>query len=243
MGAIGSIFTRINPILQALGAMATVVGALTGGVRAVKLPVYKIPTEDLEMLKRQIQGNVRISDEARAIALQALESYRTGTLSPVYEDLFNRWYREAEARLREELARRGFAEGSTLYREAMNRLAEEANAYRAQLLQKQLQDALTATGLSETTINELLRKWSAEAGVAGAQAQAILAQEYLRGLEAERLGRIGEALSKVGETIGRKPEEEKRKTETPRVETPRTEEADLERILRGGTRYYEEEIS
>lgn len=213
MGAIGDIFKTISPVVSAVAGIISIITGLTQKVPKIHLPAYRIPDEDLEMLKRQIAGNIALSDEARRIAIEALENYRQGRLTPALEDLYNRWYKEQEQALRAELARRGFTEGSTQYRLAMQRLQEEAGAFRARLLEQQLNDALRASGLSDVAISDLLSKWQIESGIVGKEALRRATEQQLRlatqQAQAERFREIGKALTELGSVFEKGKIEEK----------------------------------
>lgn len=150
-----------DPLSKILGIFNVFYTLVSPARIRVKLPKFTIPAEDLEMLSRQIQANTAISDEARKIAIEALKAYNEGRLSPTYEALYNEYARRRRSQVLQELAARGFVEGSTEYNRAIADLLMELDAYKARLLEQQLTDAMNATGLSETTQRELYSKWSA----------------------------------------------------------------------------------
>jgi len=194
----------IGSLLAGIGAVANVLFG-RASVSVPKLPVFKIPEEDLKLLSQQIQANVAISEEARKAAIEALQNYNMGRLSPAYEALYNEYARERMRRLMQELAARGFTPGSTEYNRAMAELATELAAYRAQLLRQQLDDALKVAGLSETTIKELYSKWSAQSMVTAGQASTLATQAQLRLKGAEvmtgAISGLGEAVRSIEKGI------------------------------------------
>ena len=207
MGAVGAAFSVINPILTAVSAITGIVATVMGMSAQAKsakqmlkfeVPTYKIPEQDLALLKQQIQANVQISDTARQIAIQALDAYRTGQLSPVYQDLLNKYSEERINALKAELAKRGIPEGSTIFNEAMARAIQDINAYKAMLHKQQLDDALKAAGLTQTTINELYNKWQVESGIKQKEAQTKLLEQYLK--QQARANQAGMAQA-LGRTI------------------------------------------
>ncbi|MFN4132288.1 MAG: hypothetical protein ACK4GE_04325 [Caldimicrobium sp.] len=203
MGAVAGIIGAISNLFPVISLAASIFGA-TRSVSAPKivLPRYQIPTEDLELLKKHISANTAISDTARQVAIEALERYRAGTLSPTYQALYTKWYEDNLARLKEELARRGFTEGSTVYNEALARFEEAAASMKANLLERQLQEAMKTANLSETTINELLSKWQVESGITAQDARNKLLQEQLRlgyrQIAGQTWAALGEGLARVG---------------------------------------------
>lgn len=204
----GGILESVALITTALSGLIGAGTALFGAksIKAPELPVFKIPDADMAVLKDQIEKNKAISDEARKAAVQALEAYNQGRLSPAYEAMYNEYAREATQRVMQELAARGFSPGSSEYTRVMNQLSTQLNAYRAQLQRVQLEDALRVSGLSETTIRDLYNKWSVESAATSGAAQAALAQweAKMRGREYElaRGRMIGEAFGTVGRTLG-----------------------------------------
>jgi len=232
--------------VRLIGAVGSLLGGIAGLVTGFRdidipdLPTFKIPETDLEMLSKQIEANTAISEEARKAAVEALQSYNMGKLSPAYEALYNEYAKDRTAQVQQELAARGFTPGSTEYNRVMGELAKDLNAYRAGLLRTQLYDALKVSGLSETTISELYDKWKVQSGIAGAGAETEYLQTQLelgkKKYDIERLKAIKEGL---GEFAGGledilAPKTEKIETEPiPKAEVPKPEET-LDKILKSG---------
>lgn len=189
-----------------LGGIGSIFNVLFGKPEIPKLPTFKIPEEDLRLLSQQIQANTAISEEARKAAIEALQNYNMGRLSPTYEALYNEYAKERTQRLMQELAARGFTPGSTEYNRAMAELSTELSAYRAQLLRTQLDDALKVSGLSETTIRELYDKWTAQSAATTGQASTLATQAALglKGAEvtAGAISGLGEATRSLAEGLG-----------------------------------------
>ncbi len=122
--------------------------------------------------------NLRITEEARTLAVSALERFNQGELIPAYQAMYDQYYKDLLRRTEEEAYRRGFLPGSTEYNRMMENTLRTAQAYKGQLLQKQLVDALSASGLSEMTISQILTKWQVQAKVF--QPQMLGAIETLR---------------------------------------------------------------
>ena len=194
-------------VASVIGAVGSLLGGIAGlitGFRDIdipELPTFKIPEADLEMLSKQIEANTAISEEARKAAVEALQNFNMGKLSPTYEALYNEYAKERTAQVQQELAARGFTPGSTEYNRVMGELAKELNAYRAGLLRTQLEDALKVSGLSETTIKELYDKWRVQAGITGAEAETKYLQTKLelgkKQYDIERLKAIKESLGSM----------------------------------------------
>jgi DNA-binding transcriptional MerR regulator len=179
---------------QALGVIAGVVGILSsiGGVVAAfanggvkmpsmpSVPQYKIPEDQMKMLNQQIANNNALSNQAQQQAQQALAMYSQGQLSPAYEAIYNQQYQNALNNLKQQLAAAGFTQNSTQWQSAMNSFNNWANTTKAQLLQKQLQDSLTAAGLSAEQQKMMLSSWQTQSGITAqnAQTQAAISNAY-----------------------------------------------------------------
>ena len=185
---------------QALGIIGSVVGILSsiGGAIAAfagkgvnmpsmpSVPQYKIPEDQLRMLNQQIANNNALSNQAQQQAQQALAMYNQGKLSPAYEAIYNQQYQNALNNLKQHLAAAGFTENSTQWQSAMNSFNNWANTLKAQLLQKQLQDSLTAAGLSAEQQKMMLSSWQTQSGITAqnAQNQAAISNAYANQMSA-----------------------------------------------------------
>jgi len=82
--------------LETIGAIVAITGGLTsigqavfGGGRGISIPTLpKIPTPDYESLQAQITANQGITEEARQAAIQNLNAYNNGALSPTYRAMY-----------------------------------------------------------------------------------------------------------------------------------------------------------
>lgn len=159
----------VVPVISAIGTLAAGVAAITSAfrsprIRVPQMPTFKIPDIELKSLEQQIRANEAISEQARAAAVAALRNYNAGILSPAYEaqlrrdeDLIRKYYEQ-------QAFARGFSPGSSEYQRLMLQAEQDIATRRSQYLQQQLQDALTLSGLSESTIRQMIAKWQAQAG-------------------------------------------------------------------------------
>ncbi|MGA2956104.1 MAG: hypothetical protein ABSF48_10320 [Thermodesulfobacteriota bacterium] len=159
--------------LPAIAAMVTIVGSgvSTGLALSAKpvnvptMPTYQIPSEDLNAINQQIAANTQLSDQSRAVAQQALASYNAGQLSDAYSGQYEQLVAQQTQQVKEQLAGQGFTEGSTQYQSAMEQLDTWSASLKSQMLQSQLQGALSTAGLSDTAVNDYLNKWGVASGV------------------------------------------------------------------------------
>lgn len=189
--------------LMTAAAITSIVGGLfnigqavfSKGVHLPEIPQVKLPEQDLQALTQQIQQNSAISDEARKAAIASLQQYNAGQLSPAYQSMYDEYAKQLIMQAKQRAAAQGFTENSAQYQQLMANTYAQLQNQKAQLLQKQLDDAIKTTGLSETTINQLKQKL----GVEQVQKQLEL-QKWQLESEAE-LGKEKIGLMK-GEMIG-----------------------------------------
>ena len=188
----GGTLETIALVTGIIGNLFGIGSALFGGkVKIPEPPPIKIPEADLQNLTAQIEANKTITDEVRKGIIQNLQNYNRGILSDTYAQLYNtyadRLWKETVMRVNQEAAARGFSPGSTEYnrmmQEAMVVVNNELAKMKAELLERQLNNALSSAGLAETTINELKQKWAMEM-----QAQELEQTRYKNVLDYQKLG-------------------------------------------------------
>ncbi|ALG96912.1 hypothetical protein [Hydrogenobaculum phage 1] len=133
---------------------------LMGAFKPPKLPKIELPKELFDRLNARIQAIAPLSEEARKIATQALEKFRTGQLDDRYKAQLDLMYAQKKAQAKAMLAARGL-EGSSIEQEVMNEIDKWYQQNYYGLLNQQLQDALTMAGLGQSDINALMEELKA----------------------------------------------------------------------------------
>jgi hypothetical protein len=177
MGALGGIFKSISGVLGPIGSIIGVVSgiaSLMSAFKPPKLPKFELPKEIFDKLNARIQALTPLSEEAKRIATQALERFRTGQLDERYKAYLDLMYTRKKTQAEAMLAAQGL-KGSSIEQDVMNEIDRWYQQNYFALLNQQLQDALTMVGLAQSDINALMEELKAYgvtwAGLgAGAQA-------------------------------------------------------------------------
>jgi hypothetical protein len=179
---------------------------------------FKIPETDLQQLNQQIAQNTQLSDQARQAAMQAINGYNQGQLSEAYAGMYQDQYNKAKQQVLQQLAAQGFTQGSTQYTNAMQNLETWAANLKSQLLQKQLDDGLRLSGLSDNAIKDLESSWQTQSGINAQnnaaniegtntynQAQLGLteAQILRQQLQQQKYGNVIDSFKGLGDTVGK----------------------------------------
>jgi hypothetical protein len=163
MGGIGSLLSSIGSILSPIGSILGVisgVASLMSAFKPPKLPKFDFPKEVFDKLNARIQALTPLSEEARQIATQALEKFKTGQLDDRYKAQLDLMYAQKKAQAKAMLSARGL-EGSSIEQEVMNEIDKWYQQNYYGLLNQQLQDALTMAGLGQSDINALIEELKA----------------------------------------------------------------------------------
>jgi len=169
MGAIGSIVGIVSSIIGALSGVASIIRAF----QTPKIPKIEIPQEVFSRLRTRIESITPISETARQTVLEALDRFRQGILDPRYKTQLDLAYAQKRAQAQAILAARGLT-GSSIEQQVLNELDKWYQQNYYALLNQQLQDALSLSGLAGEDINAILSELSAY--TQAAQAQALAAQ-------------------------------------------------------------------
>jgi hypothetical protein len=210
MDAIGKLFSSISGFLGPIGSIVGIVSgiaSLMSAFKPPKLPKFEFPKEVFDKLNARIQALTPLSEEARKIATQALEKFRTGQLDDRYKAQLDLMYAQKKAQAKAMLSARGL-EGSSIEQEVMNEIDKWYQQNYYALLNQQLQDALTMAGLGQSDINALMEELKALgvtwAGIgAGMQAGSQIWTGRMIGLSqgGATLGKsLGELASATGAT-------------------------------------------
>ena len=168
---------------------------------SIKIPVVRIPEEDLARINSAIEANKALSDQARATINQNIAMYNEGKLSPQYQAKLDEWWAQASKNLSQRLASAGL-ENSSVAQSAYNELARQYASLSADMLRQQLSDALSLTGLTQEYINELLSKTQLELGAQSAYAQAYAQAMPLAQLASAQKGTASAGLTEAGIKVG-----------------------------------------
>jgi hypothetical protein len=163
MGAIGKLFSSISGVLGPIGSIVGIVSGIASIMSAFKppkLPKFEFPKEVFDRLNARIQAMTPLSEEARKIATQALEKFRTGQLDDRYKAQLDLLYAQKKAQAKAMLSARGL-EGSSIEQEVMNEIDKWYQQNYYALLNQQLQDALTMAGLGQSDIKALMEELKA----------------------------------------------------------------------------------
>jgi hypothetical protein len=163
MGAIGKLFSSISGVLGPIGSIVGIVSGIASIMSAFKppkLPKFEFPKEVFDRLNARIQAMTPLSEEARKIATQALEKFRTGQLDDRYRAQLDLLYAQKKAQAKAMLSARGL-EGSSIEQEVMNEIDKWYQQNYYALLNQQLQDALTMAGLGQSDIKALMEELKA----------------------------------------------------------------------------------
>jgi hypothetical protein len=163
MDAIGKLFSSISGVLGPIGSIVGIVSgiaSLMSAFKPPKLPKFEFPKEVFDRLNARIQAMTPLSEEARQIATQALEKFRTGQLDDRYKAQLDLLYAQKKAQAKAMLSARGL-EGSSIEQEVMNEIDKWYQQNYYALLNQQLQDALTMAGLGQSDINALMEELKA----------------------------------------------------------------------------------
>jgi hypothetical protein len=163
MGAIGSLLSSIGSILSPIGSIVGIVSGIASIMSAFKppkLPKFEFPKEVFDRLNARIQAITPLSEQARQIATQALEKFKSGQLDDRYKAQLDLMYARKKAQAKAMLSARGL-EGSSIEQEVMNEIDKWYQQNYYGLLNQQLQDALTTAGLGQSDINALMEELKA----------------------------------------------------------------------------------
>ena len=163
MGGIGSLLSSIGSILSPIGSIIGIVSGIASIMSAFKppkLPKFEFPKEIFDKINARIQALTPLSEEARKVATQALEKFRTGQLDERYKAQLDLMYAQKKAQAKAMLAARGL-EGSSIEQEVMNEIDKWYQQNYYALLNQQLQDALTMAGLGKADIDALIEELKA----------------------------------------------------------------------------------
>jgi len=190
--------------VAAIGSLVAGIGAAVSAIRVPKIhiPKIQIPKEDLTRINAAIEANKGLSDTARANIQQALQMYQEGKLTPQYQAMLDDWWNKNATKLSQRLAAMGLS-NSTIATSAFAELQTQYLSNVASLLQKQLSDALSMTGLSTEYVNELMEKANLELSAKAAQVAGMLqAQQYSSQLGTARGQAFGNLASSFGQLGG-----------------------------------------
>jgi hypothetical protein len=163
MGGIGSLLGSIGSILSPIGSIIGIVSGIASLISAFKppkLPKFEFPKELFDKLNARIQAITPLSEEARKIATEALERFRTGQLDDRYKAQLDLMYAQKKAQAKAMLSARGL-EGSSIEQEVMNEIDKWYQQNYYALLNQQLQDTLTMAGLAQSDISALMEELKA----------------------------------------------------------------------------------
>lgn len=205
----GAVVPVISAVAGLVGAAATAASALKKP--KVSVPQISIPSSDLARIDQATEANRELSESARATIKQAVDSYQQGKLLPQYQAVLDKWWKEAVVATQRRFAAAGLTE-STMYDAALLDLNNLYLSNQASLLQKQLSDALSLSGLSREYINSLLTKTDAQIKSSLSEAQSRLEAQRTAMMEA---GLRGQALGGLGSFLTEL--ERLRQSQTPQI--------------------------
>ncbi|MEM2179048.1 MAG: hypothetical protein QW272_09545 [Candidatus Methanomethylicaceae archaeon] len=192
------------PIISAIGAIGTLlsgIAALTTSFKApkIQIPKIEIPKELFQRLDLAVQKASGLSETARQTVQEAIERYKRGELLPHYEAQLQAWWRDNYRRLIEEASARGI-ERSSIFQSMLQDLTSKYKMLYGDLLQRQLQEALSLSGLTTTDIEAIMK----EADI-WRQTLMSQAQLQLQGIELSSMlaGARGQALASAGQSFAR----------------------------------------
>jgi len=214
---------------QAIAAIGSLVGSTASAIKAfsppkISIPKVELPKEDLNKINQAIEANKELSDTARANIQQALTLYQQGRLTPQYQAMLDEWWNKQSTALQQRLSSMGLS-NSTLAQSAFRELQTAYLTNMGNLLQKQLSDALSMTGLADSYRTSLMQKAQLELQgkitEANAYVQAQSFSAMMGQAQGQAFGNLSTAFGKLGE-LGKSP------TQTPTVvDTFQTEKGDL----------------
>jgi len=192
---------------QAIAAIGSLIGGAASAIKAfsppkISIPKVEIPQEDLDKINQAIEANKELSDTARANIQQALTLYQQGKLTPQYQAMLDEWWNKQSTALQQRLAAMGLS-NSTIAQSAFEELQTAYLTNMGNLLQKQLSDALSMTGLADDYRASLMQKAQLELqgkiAEANAYAQAQTYSALMGQAQGQAFGNLQTAFGKLGE--------------------------------------------
>jgi len=192
---------------QAIAAVGSLVGSAASVIKAfsppkISIPRIELPKEDLNKINQAIEANKELSDTARANIQQALTLYQQGRLTPQYQAMLDEWWNKQSTVLQQRLAAMGLS-NSTIAQSAFRELQTAYLINMGNLLQKQLSDALSMTGLSDSYRTSLMQKAQLELqgkiAEANAYAQSQSYSAMMGQAQGQAYGNLTSAFGKLGE--------------------------------------------
>lgn len=188
MAGIAAILEPFVPIMTALGAVTSIAGSIYQMVSPqIKIPEIKIPEADLRRINQAIKENKALSDQAKSIIQQNLQMYQKGQLNPGYQAKLEEWWKKNSTALQQKLAAMGLSD-STMAASAFAELQMKYTDVYGDLLNRQLQESLALTGLSQEYLNDLFNKAKLELEANLARYKSWLEAQQLSWLQAQQRG-------------------------------------------------------
>jgi len=191
----------------AVAAIGSLIGGAASAIKAFSppkfsIPKIKIPQEDLNKINQAIEANKGLSDAARANIQQALTFYQQGKLTPQYQAMLDEWWNKQSTLLQQRLSSMGLS-NSTIAQSAFKELRTSYLTNMGNLLQKQLSDALSMTGLADDYRTSLMQKAQLELqgkiSEANAYAQAQAYSAMMGQARGQAFGNLSTAFEKLGQ--------------------------------------------
>jgi len=164
----------VAPIITAVAGLTAIGTSIYSLVNAPKPPSPKIPSEILSQIQSKLPSISGLSEQARQNIAQALEQYRAGQLLPQYKTMLDDAYRQKYEQTMSNLSARGLANSSVAL-QAKSELDRWYQSTYYDLLNQQLNTALSQQGLAQADIDTLTREL---------QAYGTATQGYLMGTQA-----------------------------------------------------------
>lgn len=183
--------------LQGAAAAFSILSALNPP--KVDIPRIEIDPADLEKMNVAIAANTEISNQAREFISSAIANYQDGKLMPSYQAQLDEWWSKSVTQLEQVLASRGLTD-SSIAQNARKELMDSYLINHGNLMQKQLNDALSTSGLTQADIASITQKASIQLNKSIAQANLTMrSYEAAAALGQSR----GAALGALSSALGR----------------------------------------
>ena len=189
----------IGTIASSLMSVVSATGLLGGkGVNMTPINQFQIPQQTMDQLNQQINQNSALGTQANAAAQQAIQQYSTGQLSAAYQGQYDQQYQQQMQAIQAQLAAQGFDKNSTQYQAALEQFNTSMASTKSQMLQAQLNAALSEAGIDQSAIANINSILSTESGINAQNNQAILDMDKLqleqKYLKNQDLAQMGKAL-------------------------------------------------
>ena len=210
----GGVATVAIQLVSAIPAITSLFKSKSGGqpnvgVAGQNTPTvtpFQVPADQQTALNQAVTRSNQLSQQASAVAQQALEQYKSGALSDAYASQYQQQYNEQLQQVKASLASAGFTEGSTQYQSAMQQFEQSMGALKGQYLQKQLNDAVTSSGLSQNEQAQVINVVNTESGAVNGSNSTILDAAHvnseINSANAQTNKGIGDALGKLATNVG-----------------------------------------